>query len=371
MGFMRLGLALVVLIFHAGYGGGGGSFAVYGFYVISGYLIARVYIEQYSKASMGFLIFQGNRLLRIVPLFFVSSLIAYLSILLVIGTSSIELKAIPVNGIRYITDSYFSLTDYWAGIQPDPVMKAGMPPQFVIYFGWLPQFWTISIEFAFYVLAPLLIMMRIKFGRQASHWMLLIALVVYVAYSAIPDRADIGLYADIVYRNAIPTMFFFIAGMNLYELRLLTTFRIHPAYASCSTLVATALILIGSKHITTGLPAVYDFILWQFIAVAGIIPVVFSRPFKNVLAAKLDSFSANMSYGVYLNQSAALTFYFAYRMGKNDTDYLHNTSFLQYIILALATIAISYITYIGLERPVNDAKSRLKKRFNISNVVGE
>ena len=368
---MRLGLALVVLIFHAGYGGGGGSYAVYGFYVISGYLITRVYLEQYSKASMGFLIFQGNRLLRIIPLFFVSSLLAYLSILLVIYVSNIDFKAIPVNGIRYITDSHFSLTDYWTGLRPDPVIKTGMPPQFVIYFGWLSQFWTISIEFVFYLLAPFLIMMRIKFGRQASHWMLVTALAVYVTYSAIPGRDDIGLYADIVYRNAIPTMFFFVVGMNLYELRLLTTFRIHPAYVSCSTVVAIGLILIGSKHINSGLPSVYDFILWQLIAAAGIVPVVFSRSFKNVIAEKLDSFSANMSYGVYLNQSITLTFYFAYRIGKNNTDYLHNTSFVHYLVLTLATIGISYLTYIGFERPVNDAKIRLKQRFNISNRVSQ
>lgn len=53
MGFMRIGLALVVLLFHSGFGGYGGFIAVYGFYVISGFLITRVYLEQYSKAPRG------------------------------------------------------------------------------------------------------------------------------------------------------------------------------------------------------------------------------------------------------------------------------------------------------------------------------
>lgn len=366
MGFMRLGLALVVLIFHAGYGGGGGSYAVYGFYVISGYLITRVYVEQYGKVPAGFLVFLGNRLLRIMPLFFVSSLLAYISIIFVIKTFDIDYKLIPVNGTRYITNPQFSLADYWSGLRPNPVIKFATAPQFVIYFGWLAQFWTISIEFVFYALTPLFLLTRKIFGPRASHLLFFASLAVYVMYSVLPGAADIGLYADIVYRNAIPTMFFFIVGMNLYEVQLRTRFRIHQSYALCLTVTVIGLILIGSKHINTGLPAVYEFMLWQFIAAAGVIPVVFSKPFQNVTTLKLDSFSANMSYGVYLNQSVLLTLYFAYRTSGNDINYQNNTPLAYYLTLCAATIGLSYLTYICVERPIGDAKSRLKRRFNIS-----
>lgn len=371
MGLMRLGLALVVLIFHAGYGGGGGSYALYGFYVISGYLITRVYVEQYSKAQIGVLIFYGNRILRILPLFFISSLLAYLSIVIVSKIPAIDYKAIPVNGIRYFTDPLFSLTDYWSGLQPDPVIKLQPVPQFVIYFGWLPQFWTISIEFLFYAVTPAFLFARKVYGPHASHLLLLATFSIYVIYSIIPGNTNIGLYADIVYRNAIPTMFFFIVGMNLYELQLITKFRIKYFYVLCSTLMVVSLILIGSRHINLGLPVVYEFIIWQAIAAIGIIPIIFSAESRSAIMKKIDTFSADISYGVYLNQSIVLTFYFSYRLSINNTDFLNKTPFVYYLIISLLTIGISYFTYIYVERPINNVKFRLKQKFNItSNING-
>ena len=72
MGLMRLGLALCVLVFHAGYGGAGGPIAVYGFYVLSGYLIYRVYLERYQPRKGGLAAFYWNRFLRIVPAYWLA-----------------------------------------------------------------------------------------------------------------------------------------------------------------------------------------------------------------------------------------------------------------------------------------------------------
>jgi peptidoglycan/LPS O-acetylase OafA/YrhL len=362
MGFMRLGLALVVLIFHAGYGGAGGPIAVYGFYVLSGYLISRVYIERYDSADYGLAIFYWNRFLRIVPLFIAASLMAYLSLLVVQQTITPTLKDLPVNGGQYLTAEHFLWRDYWAGLRPAPVIKGGTAPQFVLYFGWLAQFWTVSIELAFYAAAPLFCVLRRRWGPLATYLLLAATFALYLLYSVIPGKADIGLYSDIVYRNAIPTMFFFMIGMTLYEMHLAVKKRISFGYAALSTRAILTLILVGTKHIKTGLPAVYDFVLWQFVAVAGIAPVIFSRECANAAVRKVDSLFANIGYGGYLNQSVVLIFYFAYRVvWLKDTDY-PNTSFLHYFALVAATAALSCVTFFGIEEPFNRLRATYRRQ---------
>jgi len=363
MGFMRLMLAITVLIFHAGFGGQGGPIAVYGFYVISGYLITRVYLEQYIYMSNGWLFFLINRILRIMPLFFISSFLAYLGILLASQIYNLDIKSIPVNGINYITSPIFSLSDFYSGLLPNPILKFYERPQLVVFFGWLSQFWTISIEFAFYAIAPLLLLARKNYGPKATCILLLISFSTYFYYSNLPNAIDIGLYFDIVYRNALPTIFFFVIGMMFYDLKNYCAIRIKPFDSAVLTLLLFILVLAGSKYLHSGLAPVNDFIMWQIIVVLGVIPPIFileRRTKYFFLLKKFDSFCGNISYGVYLNQGAVLPVYFAYRMSIKKIDYINGTSVFDYLILAITVIFLSLITFIFIEEPINKIRSAIK-----------
>jgi hypothetical protein len=78
--------------------------------------------------------------------------------------------SLPVNGVRCLLESGFSWSDFWAGLRAEPVAKA-TPPQFVLCFGWIPQFWTVSIEL------QRLILRRLPYRACAGVTLVVLALI--------------------------------------------------------------------------------------------------------------------------------------------------------------------------------------------------
>ena len=349
MGFLRLGLALVVLLFHAGYGGGGGPVAVYAFYVISGFLISRVYLEKYQPSPGGLRAFYRNRALRILPLFVVASLLAYLA-LLAAGTW-VPVKAIPVNGAAYMTQSTFSISDFLAGLRPDLRLQ-GSPPRLIAFFGWIPQFWSVSVELVFYALAPGMCLARKRYGPAGTWAILAVTAVVYATYAAMPSPGDLHGMLDILYLNAVPSMFFFACGMALFELTGSIRGRIPFAAALACCVGALVAMLAGTKYFHAPLSPVREVILWQCLAPLAAVPAIFSMASASPGVRRAEQFCADVGYGVYLNQSVTLPLYFAWRMAIGRTDYPH-TGFGPYLLLASATIALSWVTYVWVEKTFN------------------
>lgn len=66
-GFYRVYLALLVVAHHLGGLTGLGSYAVFGFYMLSGYLMTFIMCRNYHHTTTGFLKYSLNRFLRIYP----------------------------------------------------------------------------------------------------------------------------------------------------------------------------------------------------------------------------------------------------------------------------------------------------------------
>lgn len=312
------------------------------------------------------MIFFSNRLLRILPLYLFVCLISYLSLIYFSQSTAHILKTIPVNGTRYITEEHLLFGDYWAGVRPDPVIIKFWPlPQFVAFFGWVPQFWTISIEFVFYALIPVLLLARKNFGAKTTPFYLIVTFLCYIFYSTTPEKGDFGLWADVVYRNAIPSMFFFMFGMALYELQLVYKSRIPAGWALTSTLLIILLILAGSKYLESKIPLVYSMMYYQMLVALSTIPVIFSTGFRNNIMKKLDNICGNLSYGVYLNHFVMLGLYYWYRVSFNKINYQDTAPLFYYVLISVSTIALSYLTFILVENPINTFKNKLKSQFKI------
>ena len=75
MGFLRLILSLSVVLYHAGslfgYTGMNGLVAVHIFFIISGFYMALIIKNKYSKAKRPYYTFITNRFLRIYPIYWV------------------------------------------------------------------------------------------------------------------------------------------------------------------------------------------------------------------------------------------------------------------------------------------------------------
>lgn len=201
---------MAVLLFHlGGLGYVTGRAAVAGFFMLSGYVIARALDCGYALDSSGWQRFYVNRFLRIVPLFMILSVATWLfqplygHLLVVDGEPSYDIA--PKAGA---TGGYLGTTDGWF-----PRIFAERGVVVVTFdFSYVPQGWSIGLQVVFYLLAPLLL------GLYRRHWVAGAAVTLpsfgYLVY-AIACNATFADYDQPVYWNALTNFWLFALGMTL------------------------------------------------------------------------------------------------------------------------------------------------------------
>jgi peptidoglycan/LPS O-acetylase OafA/YrhL len=203
MGILRLLLAISVVVHHRDPHLSlrflvGGPFAVQLFFVISGFYMALVLDEKYRGAS-GIRAFYGNRLLRLLPTYYVALLLIVLvpwlaGLLLgrpiqigqmntwagygaqLPGWLAAALKALNLSplGQELPWAGVLDLTDHTAAFQA-PAGHGVMP---LYFFMLLPPAWSLSLELQFYALAPWLtrrspaLLAGLFVAALALHWLL-------------------------------------------------------------------------------------------------------------------------------------------------------------------------------------------------------
>ena len=170
-----------------------GSYSIYGFFVLSGYLMAKILTTKYNY-TRGTLHFYFNRLTRIVPLYYF---------------------AIIISLFAYSTNANF-----WVkSTNPENLLSTIF---FIANYGNIisnSSLWSISTEVQFYIIAPLiLILIKTKNIKQllAIYLCVLVlsflARLIYLKY--IPFTID-----GIAYRNLEVNLIFFITGWISYLIR--------------------------------------------------------------------------------------------------------------------------------------------------------
>lgn len=132
LGLTRLFLALAVVVTHV-YGGWGGVLAVYGFYMLSGFLITRVLNDVYR---FSFIRFALNRVLRLFPMYFV-----------VAGTTLAMLKFVP--GFGHGASAFVWKGNAWDVFANIFLLPMALHPA---DFRLVPPTWSIGIELANYLM---------------------------------------------------------------------------------------------------------------------------------------------------------------------------------------------------------------------------
>lgn len=138
-GIFRCLLALMVVIQHLGGAHTLGSYAVFGFYILSGYLMTSIMHKQYGYSAKGTGRYALNRFLRIYPMYFLSICIT-LVLLYVWGNSSLsafhDCVYLPQTSTEVLRNifMYFSVTDC---------------PRLT------PPSWALAVEVCFYILIGL------------------------------------------------------------------------------------------------------------------------------------------------------------------------------------------------------------------------
>ncbi|SMR82494.1 Peptidoglycan/LPS O-acetylase OafA/YrhL, contains acyltransferase and SGNH-hydrolase domains [Aliiroseovarius halocynthiae] len=278
---LRAIAVLPVIFFHAGFGlFEGGFVGVDVFFVISGYLITSILIDDIELGRFSLLKFYERRARRILPaLFFVVICTVPFAILWMLpaqlrdySQSLVAVSLFSSNFLFWLESGYFE-----AGADLKPLLHT----------------WSLAIEEQFYVVFPVLLLVLGKLGRRTVIWILtLIALI------------SLGL-AEWGWRGH-PAANFFLAPARVWELLAgsLCSFALHRRLLSGNDVAATlgliaialAIFLFDS---TTPFPSLYT-----LLPVVGVVLIILfggqGTQVAALLSAKPLVAVGLISYSAYL-----------------------------------------------------------------------
>ena len=289
-GFLRFFLAVVVLWHHLGNNYGlPAYFSVWGFYLLSGFLMCLIMNEKYDFTTSGKMQYLKDRLFRIFPAYWLSIL---LSISLIIF--------IPVDFVKEYHIALKMPEDILAWIKN--IFIFGLRPGFSIRL--TPPAWALNIELIYYII--------IGFITARSFKLTLIAAIIFFMLCCYMVFRTQSPYSEIA-GSGLP----FMLGGCLYFVLKKINFK-NSNYIAANAVVLTALLL------SFVLINILDFIPFPIMLVLfqGIFPVFVSILFFTVSEKfkKADKILGDMSYYIYLLHwqiGLILTYFFGFIKGND------------------------------------------------------
>lgn len=307
MGLLRFLLAVSVIIAHVGTIFGftmiGGKIAVQTFFIISGFYMSLILNEKYIGRK-NYFIYLRNRFLRIYPTYLLVLILTFLFSIFWLYKGLYSPLSIFVADFKFLNPFtfWYLVIENIAVIGQDigmflEISKNGTlyflpslsePRPFVYNHLLIPQAWTLSIEFMFYILAPLFVKRKAKiiFG------IILLSLLLRFYLNSI------GLHHEPWINKFFPTeLVFFMFGILSYKIYLL----IKKIKINQKIFVPIYIILILLTLFYDKLPRILNSSLnplqWiYFIFVMILIPFIFIF-FEN----KFDKLLGELSYPMYIS----------------------------------------------------------------------
>jgi peptidoglycan/LPS O-acetylase OafA/YrhL len=312
MGIIRLLLAISVVIDHSnplfGFIFVGGQLAVEVFFIISGFYMALILCEKYNQTSNR-KIFIGNRLLKILPTYWV---ILFLGLIYELANAyfhsspnEVSLFVHPGIHLNLFSFLYFLLTNIII-LGQDIILYLGInihtgvlfltsdfrlfsPPLYSFMI--LPQAWSLSLELTFYFLVPFIIKFKTKWLLLIMSLSLILRIILY----------HFGLDHDPWTYRFFPTeLVFFLSGIIAYrafkfiENKNIKKWLLYLFYGSYLSLI------IFYQYIPDN-----DIKMWSLLlATIVLLPFIF-RLTKNI---KIDKIIGELSYPVYISHFLVIDF---------------------------------------------------------------
>lgn len=326
---LRALAVLSVILFHAGFKlFSGGLVGVDVFFVISGYLITTILVEDIEKNRFSLVNFYERRARRILPaLFFVMLACIPFAWMWMLpdplenfGQSIVSTTLFSNNILLFITSDYWDLATEFK-----PLMHT----------------WSLAVEEQYYFLFPIFLIVAWRFGKNIVFWMIVVLAVISL------------LLSEYGWRNNASANFY-LAPTRVWELFAgsIAAFIIQNRgvqasnFLSLSGLVAIIFAIFAYDE-TTPFPSLY-----ALVPVVGVVMLILYAD-KQTLAARLLSTKpivgiGLISYSAYLWHQPLFAFSKVYMVT--------GPSILVSSVLVLITGLLAALTWRFVERPFRDRR---------------
>lgn len=309
-----------------------GIYAVSIFYILSGLTLTVIYKEKINNKSQVYAFFI-KRAFRIIPLFWVSiiAVIAFTT-----AGSILQGKPLSIDTYQLL----LNITLLFSFLDPGAYMSTGA--------------WSIGNEIVFYTIFPLIIIASSK-SKIALPFIFLSSIGAGLIFSQSLINNTHGLIPQWeLYINPLNQLFLFAAGMIIAFYSKQESKKIGMAAVLLATVLFIALPSQGDR---VNLVTNQNRILLSLACILAVYGIYTSRiKFKN-LPNKAFSLPGETCYSIYLlHPIIALPISFtAQKLGISPI--------IAYSVAAVLTIAISYLTFLYIEKPMMRAGSHVAARI--------
>lgn len=355
MGVLRLLLAMAVVVYHLRVPQQltGGPVAVESFFIISGFYMALILDGRYAHAWT----FYTNRALRLFPTYWVIAAASFVYVCIAASDRFAGFAALPTDarwllGVTNLTiagqDAVWFLASDDRGlfvVRAFQDVSYETSPQLWHYLLVL-QAWSLSVEIAFYAIAPLLL--RQRTAVIAAVALLSVGLRCY-AYGK-------GFYHDPWSYRFFPfELTLFLAGSCAYRL-----YRRYKARIEESSAVLVAVPLVATLYLLVTYSQLPDLMIWKFsarmLAFYGVLCL--SLPFIFALTKDVgwDRWIGELSYPLYLCHLLVISV----------VRSLGDLPLVQHVVVSIVlSLVVSTVLAIGIDRPLARIRERRLGRHPI------
>ena len=357
---LRAAAVIGVVAYHLQFGwASGGYLGVDLFFVLSGFLITTLLLEEWGGTGrVDLAAFWGRRARRLLPALFlvVGALALYLILNAHLGAPGSN-ALIDLQGLRGDAISTLLYVNNWHSIYTHQSYFAQFSSPSP-----LQHTWSLAIEEQFYLVWPLVLLLLLRLARRAWRRIGVVLTITLGILSSV-------LMAVLFHPGADPTRIYYGTDTRLFDLMAGATVafvaasRPQPDARACRTLhvlAPVAAVALGVFWVTAGTPGGLptNFMFeGGFLLCAGLAAVVVADArlvepgwFSRVLAWHPLHFIGTISYGIYLWHWPVIVYLNGARTGLSTWP-------LDLLRIAV-TLAVSTASYYLVERPIRHAHPR-------------
>jgi peptidoglycan/LPS O-acetylase OafA/YrhL len=345
-GTLRTIWALMVVIGHIFWLSDFGRFAVFGFYILSGYLMTYVMHNSYGYSKAGQKKFAINRFLRLYPAFWTAGIFSLLIIYYWGGNANTF--TLP-DSVPAIFGNITMIFPHWMPSQVEPRLS--------------PATWALTVELFFYAA---IVLGASKTRKRTYYWVALSVIYIIASYT-------LGLYWHARYFSIPAGSLPFSLGALIFFLSQQKSIRFIPQswltspFILFSISLSTA--LITSFAITKSLPLwIMETIFYICMAINFLLVLALAtgKEFIKGFSIKLDKKIGEYSYPFYLLHYQAAAFAGLILFGQATLikgNITIGSFLLTFIILSLMSVIIIKL----IDSPIEKIRRKIRPAGNKQN----